>query len=212
MTDATGDASVAAIDPRANCVLGYWFGHADDDASVFAEKGPLWFTPSDAVDAEIGDRFAALRDEAIGCGLDDWLATPRGRLARIILVDQFSRNLFRGDARAFVHDDLARGWVDEGLCLGLEQELRPVERQFFYMPLQHAESIADQQHAVALFTQLRDAVPAALRARFAHCLDYAVRHRDIIARFGRFPHRNAVLGRASTPEEIDFLAQPGSSF
>jgi uncharacterized protein (DUF924 family) len=205
-------ASVAALDPRANCVLGYWFGRADDEAGVFAEKGSLWFAASDAVDAEIGERFAALREEAVGGALDGWLGSPHGRLALVILVDQFSRNLFRGDARAFEHDALARGWVDEGLRLGDDLALRAVERTIFYLPLQHAESIADQQHALVLFAHLRDSAPSALRARFENCLDYAVRHRDIVARFGRFPHRNAALGRASTPEEIAFLRQPDSSF
>jgi len=206
------DAPVAVLDPRANCVLGYWFGRADDDADAFAEKGALWFKADAGVDAEIRERFAALRAEAIGGRLDGWLDSPRGRLALVILIDQFSRNLFRADARAFTHDALARRWVDEGLTLGVDQALRRVERSFFYMPLQHAESIADQRHSVALFTQLRDVAPPALRARFANTLDYAERHRDIIARFGRFPHRNAVLGRVSTPEELEFLAQPGSSF
>jgi len=206
------DASLAAFVPRENCVLGYWFGRAGDDAAVFAEKGSLWFKADAAVDADIRDRFAALREGAIAGRLDGWLESPRGRLALVILVDQFSRNLFRDDARAFTHDGLARDWVDEGLRLGVDQELSLVERPFFYMPLQHAESIAHQQHSVALFTHLRDVAPPALRARFANTLDYAERHRDIIARFGRFPHRNAVLGRVSTAAEIDFLAQPGSSF
>jgi uncharacterized protein (DUF924 family) len=206
------DAPVVALDPRANCVLGYWFGRADEDSAVFADKGSLWFEANATVDAEIRERFAALREEAIGGGLDGWLAGPRGRLALVILVDQFSRNLFRGDARAFEHDALARGWVDEGLHRGADLALRAVERTIFYLPLQHAESIADQQHSVALFTHLRDVAPNALRARFENCLDYAVRHRDIILRFGRFPHRNAALGRASTTEEIAFLSQPGSSF
>ena len=205
-------APVVALDPRANCVLGYWFGRAEDDGVVFADKGSLWFEANTAVDAEIRERFAALREEAVGGALDAWLASPRGRLALVILVDQFSRNLFRGDARAFEHDALARGWVDEGLRLGADLALRAVERTIFYLPLQHAESIADQQHSVALFAHLRDIAPPALRARFENCLDYAVRHRDIVARFGRFPHRNAALGRTSTAEEIAFLERPGSSF
>jgi uncharacterized protein (DUF924 family) len=118
----------------------------------------------------------------------------------------------RGDARAFEHDPLARRWVDEGLCEGVDQALQPIERVFFYLPLEHSESIADQQHAVELFTVLRDGASLQQRAHFDDYLNYAVRHRDVIARFGRFPPRNAVLGRASTPEEIAFLAEPGSSF
>ena len=202
----------AALDPRARDVLDYWFGTSVDDADVFAEKGALWFGAGAAVDAEIRTRFAALHDEAVTGELDPWLAVPHGRLALVILVDQFSRNLFRGDPRAFAHDALARAWVDDGLRLGTDRDLRLCERVFFYLPLEHSESLADQQHSVALFTTLRNAAPAALRARCDDYLDYAVRHRDIVARFGRFPHRNATLGRASTEAESEFLRQPGSSF
>lgn len=202
----------AALDPRARDVLDYWFGASTDDAGVFAEKGALWFGAGAAVDAQIRARFGALYEEAVAGGLDRWLAAPHGRLALVILVDQFSRNLFRGDARAFAHDALARGWVDEGLRLGADRALRICERVFFYLPLEHSESFADQQHSVALFTTLRNAAPAALREHCDDYLDYAVRHRDIVARFGRFPHRNAMLGRASSEAEIEFLKQPGSSF
>lgn len=200
------------LDPRARDVLGYWFGDASGDAEVIAARGALWFDPKAEVDDGIRTRFAPLRERAIDGDLDAWLALPQGRLALVILVDQFSRNLFRGDARAFAHDALARGWVDEGLRLAAQRALRPIERVFFYLPLEHSESFADQQRSVALFTALCDEVPTALRASFDGYLDYAVRHRDIVARFGRFPHRNAVLGRASTAEEIEFLKRPGSSF
>lgn len=202
----------AAVDPRAAAVLDYWFGAAVDDAEVFAEKGALWFGANAAVDAEIRARFAALREDAIAGKLDHWLASPRGRLALVILLDQFSRNLLRGDPRAFAHDALARGWVDDGLHLGADRALRICERVFFYLPLEHSESLSDQQHSVALFSVLRDEAPAALRVRCDDYLHYAERHRDIVARFGRFPHRNAILGRASTIEEIEFLKQLGSSF
>src|SRR5690606_119569 len=138
-----------------------------------------------------------------------WLAPPRGRLALVILIDQFSRNLFRGDARAFAHDALARRWVSEGLDAGADRALRAIERVFFYLPLEHSESLADQQRSVALFERLCADVPPALQGTFAGYLDYAVRHRDVIVRFGRFPHRNASLGRATTPEEAEFLRQPG---
>lgn len=200
------------LDPRANDVLAFWFGRERDDADVVALQGARWFGGGDAVDAAIRSRFATLREEAIGGRHDAWLATPRGRLALVILVDQFSRNLFRGDARAFAHDALARGWVEEGLCLGADRELRAIERVFFYLPLEHSESFADQQHSVALFRQLCAETPAELRETFDSYLDYAQRHCDVVARFGRFPHRNAALGRASTPAEVAFLAEPGSRF
>lgn len=206
MPDAT------PFDPRVDDVLAFWFGRARDDAAVIAECGANWFRGGDAFDAAIRTRFATLREEAIGGRLGAWRATPRGRLASVILVDQFSRNLFRGDARAFAHDALACDWVREGLRTGIDRALRPIERVFFYLPLEHSESFADQQHSVALFRQLCADAPPALRDAFDGYLDYAERHRDVVARFGRFPHRNAALGRASTPAEIAYLAEPGSGF
>lgn len=200
------------LDPRAREVLDYWFGSASADADVIADKGASWFGGGEAVDTQIRARFAALHADACAGRLDAWCGTPHGRLALVILVDQFSRNLFRGDARAFAHDALARTWVEEGLARGDDRRLRPIERVFFYLPLEHSESRIDQQRSVGCFTALRDAVPAALVERFDGYLDYAVRHRDVIARFGRFPHRNAILDRATTPEEAEFLRQPGSAF
>ncbi len=203
---------VARIDPRAAEVLHYWFGDAADDADVIAAKGALWFRGGDAVDAEIRARFSRLCEQAAAGALEEWRATPQGCLALVILIDQFSRNLFRGDARAFAHDAQARAWVTEGLQAGVDRALRPIERVFFYLPLEHSESLADQDRSVALFAALRDAVPASLRAAFDGYLDYAERHRDVIARFGRFPHRNAALGRTSTADEADYLRQPGAGF
>ena len=205
-------ASVQAGDPRCADVLAFWFGEGSDDARILDEKGALWFKAGASVDAEVRARFGALHAAAVAGELDHWLAMPRGRLALIVLVDQFSRNLFRDDARAFAHDALARGWCEDGLALGVERNLRAAERVFLYLPLEHSESIADQQHSVALFAHLRDGVAPALRKQFENFLGYAMRHRDVILRFGRFPHRNRVLGRVSTPAEVEFLAQPGSSF
>lgn len=199
-------------DPRCRDVLDFWFGtHADDDAAI-AEHNAVWFGADAAFDAVIRERYADLREAAVGGQLDAWLAFPRGRLALVILLDQFSRNLFRGDARAFAHDALARAWSEQGVLDGVDRMLRPIERVFFYLPFEHSEALADQQRAVALFTALHDEVPAPLREAFADFLGYARRHHDVIARFGRFPHRNATLGRASTPDEAVFLRQSGSSF
>lgn len=201
-----------ASDERIDEVLAFWFGRAGSDAGVLASHGARWFARDPAFDAVIRERFAPLRADAVAGRLDAWLATPRGRLALILLVDQFSRNLYRGDARAFEHDALARRWSLEGIRGGDDRALRAIERVFFYLPLEHSESLEDQQRAVAMFANLRDEAPAALLGNFSDFLDYAQRHHDVIARFGRFPHRNAVLGRASTAEEAAFLAQPGSSF
>jgi uncharacterized protein (DUF924 family) len=164
------------------------------------------------LDAEIIDRFGALRDDALSGKLEPWSRTPHGRLSLIILIDQFSRNIFRDDPRAFAHDPLARRWCEEGLKANADYALRPVERVFFYMPLQHSEARADQDLSVALFRSLRDGAADAEREAFTNFLGFADRHRSIINRFGRFPHRNAVLGRDSTSEELAFLKQPGASF
>jgi uncharacterized protein (DUF924 family) len=193
-------------------VLAFWFGEHGDDAQAIAQNNARWWQANARFDAEIRARFAVLRDEAIAGELDDWLHTPRGRLALIVLVDQFSRNLFRNDARAFEHDALARHWCEDGLKITADDALRPIERVFFYMPLQHSESIADQDLAVTLFRLLRDSVPEPQREAFANYLRHAERHRGVIARFGRFPHRNVALRRESTAEELKFLEQPGSSF
>ncbi|MCK9538985.1 DUF924 family protein [Dokdonella sp.] len=199
-------------DPRCRAVLEFWFGDARDDAAVIADKGAQWFRGGAQVDAAIRDRFADTHAAAVAGKLDDWLPAPRGRLALVLLIDQFSRNLFRDDPRAFEHDALALAWCRQALASGADRALRPIERVFLYLPLEHSEELADQERAVALFTALRDAVDAGVRERFEGFLDYAVRHRDIVARFGRFPHRNAILGRPSTAAELEFLKQPGASF
>jgi uncharacterized protein (DUF924 family) len=199
-------------DPRCRELLDYWFGDADSDAGVIAARAAQWFGGGPAVDEEIRQRFAGSHAAAVAGALDGWLAQPRGRLALVILADQVSRHLFRGDARAFAHDALALRWATEGMAAGVERDLRAIERVFLYLPLEHSESLADQQRSVALFRSLAESVGQDYRAAFDGFLDYAERHRVIIERFGRFPHRNAVLGRPSTPEEIAFLREPGSSF
>lgn len=200
------------LDPRCREVLGFWFGDAEDEHVVLEEKGALWFRGGDAVDRQIRSRFASLHAEVAERRCHAWLEHPLGRLALVLVIDQFSRNLFRDDARAFAHDALALAWCKQALASGEDQVLRPVERVFLYLPFEHSENLADQEQAVALFAKLADDAPAPLREHFDGFLEYARRHRDIIARFGRFPHRNAVLGRSSTDEETEFLKQPGSSF
>lgn len=187
-------------------VLDFWFGAPEP------RRSQLWWGKDPALDEEIRARFAGPREQAIAGQLQDWEASPRGRLALILLVDQFSRNLFRNSPRAFAHDALAQRWSLEGLELGLDRQLGALERLFFYLPLEHSEDLADQERAVALFEELVVTAPPEERAERAGYLDYARRHRAIIARFGRFPHRNDVLGRLSTPDEAAFLQQPGSSF
>lgn len=188
----------------------FWFGTQADDAQVARERSSLWWAKNSAADDEIRQRFAASTEMAARGELDGWAASPRGRLALILLTDQFPRNVYRGTPQSFAYDHFALAWSKRGIALGADAALRPIERVFFYLPLEHSESPADQEQAVALFEQL--AAGAADRATFDGFLDFARRHRDVIARFGRFPHRNAILGRTSSAEELAFLQQKGSSF
>jgi uncharacterized protein (DUF924 family) len=196
----------------ASTILRFWFGTATDDLDVAEQCGKLWWKKDAATDARIRERFAGLLDDAVNNRCDDWLTDARGRLAMIILVDQFSRNMYRETPRAFAHDHLALKWCKDGLAAGVDRALRPIERVFAYLPLEHSETLEDQDRSVDLFTELANGVPEEKRKLFAGYADYAERHRDIVRRFGRFPHRNRILGRSSSDEELAFLKQPGSSF
>lgn len=196
----------------SDSIHAFWFGTDPDDQRVADEKAALWWSKHPDADREIKTRFEATLEQAVRGELDAWLEAPRGRLALILLADQFTRNMYRDTPRAFAYDAQARRWSCDGLERGIDGLLRPIERVFFYLPLEHSESIEDQQRAVALFGQLAQAVPERAKPAFQGFLDYAIRHRDIIERFGRFPHRNRILGRPSTPEEEAFLLQPGSGF
>ena len=187
-------------------ILEFWFP-ADQ-----TRANQLWWGKQAQLDAEIRERFGTTLTAAKAGQLDAWAEHARGRLALIITLDQLSRNVYRDDPEAYASDERARALTREGLERGHDRELAPIERVFFYLPLEHSESLADQERCVALFRQLVDDVDPTQRERYAGFLDYAVRHRDIVARFGRFPHRNALLGRTSSPEELEFLTQPGSSF
>lgn len=185
-------------------ILDFWFAEGADTPRR------AWFLKDDAFDAEIrarfGDRVVPAREGA----LDDGAATAEGALALLILLDQFPRNLFRGSPEAFASDahalQLARRVVIAGR---MDQRLTPTQRVFLYLPFEHAESMEAQNLSVALFEGLRDS-PA--HAAPGGAIDYAWRHRAVIRRFGRFPHRNAALGRENTPEEAAYLAQPGAGF
>ena len=193
-------------------ILRFWFGTATDDLEVAGQQGKLWWKKDAQADADIRERFAGVLDDAVNARCDDWLNEARGRLAMIILTDQFSRNMYRDTPRAFAHDPLALKWCKDGLQKGVDRALRPIERVFHYLPLEHSESLEDQDRSVELFTALADGVPGVQRELFSGYVDYAKRHRDIVHRFGRFPHRNAILGRESSAGELEFLKQPGSSF
>jgi len=186
-------------------ILAFWFGHPD--APGYGQARSEWFRKDSAFDTEIRTRFLASVEAALAGQLDDWAATPPGLLALLILLDQFPRNLFRGEARAFAGDAKALSLAKAALDKGWDKDLLSVEKLFVYLPFEHSEALADQEQSLALFAALAAGAPG--NDGF---LDYARRHHEVIARFGRFPHRNAALGRPSTPEEIDYLAQPGSGF
>jgi uncharacterized protein (DUF924 family) len=196
----------------ADAVLRFWFGSDPNDAVVAGEKGAMWWKSDPAVDDELRLRFAELVEMAGRDELAGWASTPQGLLALIILTDQFPRNIHRNTPRAFFFDPLARAHCQDGIARGMDIRLRPIERVFHYLPLEHSESLQDQNESVRLSSALATNAGPDLKELFDGYLRYAERHRDIIARFGRFPHRNRILGRPSTAEEIAFLQTAGSSF
>src|SRR5262249_33598313 len=176
-------------------------------------KRRMWFGDGSNYDAEIRERFGTLHERAASGELEDeWAASARGRLALILVLDQFSRHVHRGSGSAFAQDAMAQRLAADGIARALDPDLIPAARTFFYLPLEHAEDITLQRHSVESFRHLCDGVAPEWRKEYEGFLDYARRHHDIVARFGRFPHRNAALGRASTPEEAEFLKLPASSF
>ncbi len=186
------------MDP--DVVLTFWFGSGP------RHDRPEWFGKDPAFDADVRARFGAAIELAIGGGYREWEAAAQGALARVLLLDQMTRNAFRDTPRAFAGDAEALATARRAVQRGFDRELEPLERQFMYLPFEHAESAAAQQEALALFGAL------ARETGSSDTLEWARRHAAIIARFGRYPHRNAILGRESTPEEIAFLRKPGSRF
>lgn len=193
----------------------FWFGENFDrldDSAVAERQAKLWWGKDAQIDADMRERFAPLLEQAASGHRDEWAATGAGLLSLVLLTDQFSRNIHRGSPQAFAADPFARGWAHQGLRSGWTARLRPIEQVFMLLPFEHSEDLAEQALAVREFEALAKGASEPARKRMQGYADYARRHHDIIARFGRFPHRNAVLGRASTPEEVEFLKQPGSSF
>jgi uncharacterized protein (DUF924 family) len=185
-------------------VLAFWFGRPGTPEHGTTRRA--WFTKSATFDEEIRRRFGALNDAAVAGGLAEWEAAPRSTLALIIVLDQFSRNLHRDSPRAFAGDGRALALARRLVADGTDKTFSPLERQFVYMPFEHAERLDAQEESLRLFRALE--TESGLR----ELVRWAAAHHRIIARFGRFPHRNAVLGRTSTPEETAFLAEPDSSF
>ena len=195
----------AAPTSDAEAVLDFWFGAPG--SAEFGSARKAWFSKDAAFDATIRQRFGALVERALRGELDDWADAPRSALARILLLDQFTRNAFRGTPRAFAGDARALAAATRMVGARRDEALPPFMRGFVYLPFEHAEGLAMQDEAIRLFTRLVSEAP-----EHADMLDYAHRHRAVIERFGRFPHRNEILGRRSTAEEIAFVKQPGSGF
>jgi len=201
---------------EARKVRDFWFGKTPLAAEQLPRRMELWFGAKPElqrhVDETLRSRFGELVERALAGDLAQWADGPRRRLSLILLLDQFPRNIFRGTPRAFAGDEHALTLALTGMQSVADAALNPVERIFFYMPLQHAESLEVQDESVAAYRRLAEEAPDAVRAVFKGCVDYAERHRVVIQRFGRFPHRNKILGRESTPEEIAWLASGGETF
>lgn len=174
-------------------IIDFWFKEIDKS---------LWFKKDDGFDQELIKRFSKIHNQASQCELWDWRETAEGSLAEIIVLDQFSRNMFRNDARSFSYDSLALALAQRAIAKGLDKELTQTRRSFLYMPFMHSESKIIHEQAVELFTDLGS----------EQNLKFELKHKTIIDRFGRYPHRNKILGRESTAEEVEFLSKPGSSF
>ncbi|WP_332739384.1 DUF924 family protein [Hydrogenophaga sp.] len=186
-------------------VLDFWFGDGLQLDWPSQDRNERWFGGGPAQDDAIRQRFGALVDTALDGGLTEWEAEPHARLALIVLLDQLSRNVHRGQRRAFDGDARAQRLSRRSLAEGMDTTLTPAGCVFLYMPLMHAENLELQEECVARFQRLVDTSPEPLRETLANNLRFAVVHRDIVAKYGRFPYRNAVLGRTGTPEEDEFL-------
>jgi len=187
-------------------IVRFWFGGSLANDAVLDAHVDRWFRGDREFDLSIARRFAGDIEQAGRGELDDWTRSPRGRLALIILLDQFSRNAFRGSNVAYAFDAQARELSREGLAIGADRDLAPIERNFFYLPLLHSERLADQDLSVECFKRLLAQAPSLQMRYFTAWLKLARRQRIVIRCFGRFPHRNAVLGRKSTSAERAFLA------
>ena len=194
-------------------ILDFWFGACGPNGALDPAKKKMWFGDGRKYDAVIRKRFGKLHSRASRGELDvQWAAMPRGRIALIVVLDQMSRHIHRGTPAAFAQDPAAQRLAVTGVEKSVDQELVPAQRVFFFLPFEHAEDLELQRLGVRCFDGLARTVAEPCRKEYESFADYARRHCEIVERFGRFPHRNQPLGRVSTPEEIKFLKQPGSSF
>lgn len=200
-------------------ILDFWFDAAQDnstpalsDDDISKRQSALWWQKNPAVDTDIRQRFEPVLKALLRGQFNDWLDDAEGRLAAIIVLDQFSRNMYRNSALSYTQDSLALHWCLEGIRLGHDKQLRPIQRVFFYMPLEHAESPQMQALCLEKFQQLHADSPESFQPAANGFVDFAQKHKNIVDQFGHFPHRNAILSRESSAEEVEFLKQPGSGF
>jgi uncharacterized protein (DUF924 family) len=193
-------------------LLEWWFGNSESAKEVAAQKGKLWFGKRDSQDLEARERFGDQVEHALAGGLTEWAQRPEGWLALVLLLDQLPRMIFRDSPKSYAGDLRAQALVAQGIAADFDRQLRPIQRVFIYLVFEHCENLAVQSEGVSRYIDLIAQLPESDRALFGDYLNYAEQHRNVIAQFGRFPHRNAVLGRESTAEELAFLSTPGSRF
>jgi len=192
------------VNKKPEEVLEFWFGREVEEG--YGEFREVWFTKDPEFDREVRDCFEDVYEEAAAGRLESWKDEARSCLALIVMLDQFPRNMFRGDPKTYAMDKEARTATRHAIEHAYDRELAPFQRLFVYLPFEHSEELEDQRHSVELFRGLTAEMGS------EDLLRYAVRHKEIVERFGRFPHRNEILGRATTPEETEFLREPDSSF
>jgi uncharacterized protein (DUF924 family) len=197
---------------RIDAVLGFWFEERELSAPQIDGRMDIWFGEDPVFDHEIKNEFSEEMDRAVEGKLDHWAKEPRGRLALILLLDQFRRNIYRNSAEAFSADKQALKLCVEGAMEKKDKGLSPIERVFFYMPLQHAESRKVQEKSCNIYNKLAEAVSPTYKETFETIAQFAELHRDVIERYGRFPHRNALLNRRNTPEEEEYLSGDNTTF
>jgi uncharacterized protein (DUF924 family) len=212
LSESKGATMTDEDQARIDEILSFWFKEQALSAPQIDHRMDIWFGEDEVFDLDVEKEFADDVDRASNGKLDHWAAEPRGRLALIILLDQFRRNIYRNSAKAFSHDRIALKLCVEGAMEKKDKGLTPIQKVFFYMPLQHAESPKVQAKSVALFNKLAESVSPTYRETFLTVAQFAELHKDIVDQFGRFPHRNQLLGRENTPEEDEYLAGDSPDF
>ena len=199
-------------DVTAQEVIAFWFDEATTDPGIAEARGKFWYGSSSVIDQQIIERFQSVHEQAAAGSLSAWETHPAGALALVIVLDQFSRNMYRGTARAFAADKLAREIAARAIDKGMDKSLHLLYRIFLYHPLHHAENLQQQDLVVQLYRELKAEAPPEWQNLIEGFLKFAVEHREVVARFGRFPHRNRILGRSSTAEERQYLEAGASSY